>query len=107
MALNGVTAVYRSTVLELYLVEPVEGLIVDVEPEHEQCPDHALYVNVSLAQGAPVQLHFLVSGANHTFSEMHEMLHGSPQVFLISNTIQGTAFHLFTHTLEGQKYVDI
>lgn len=107
VALNRVTAVDRSTVLELCLVEPVEGLIVDVEPEHEQCPVHALYVNVSLAQGSPVQLHFLVSGANHTFSEMHEMLHGSPQVFFISNTIRGTAFHLFTHALEGQKYVGI
>ncbi|RXN17626.1 polycystic kidney disease 1-like 2 [Labeo rohita] len=89
VALNGVTAVDRSTVMELCLVEPVEGLTVDVEPEHEQCPVHALYVNVSLAQGAPVQLHFLVSGPNHTFSEMHEMLHGSPQVFVISNTIKG------------------
>ncbi|XP_073691874.1 polycystin-1-like protein 2 [Garra rufa] len=89
VALNGVTAVDRSTILELCLLEPVEGLTVDVEPEHEQCPPHALYVNVSLAQGAPMQLHFLVSGANHTFSEKHEMLQGSPQVFLISNTIQG------------------
>ncbi|XP_026071624.1 polycystic kidney disease protein 1-like 2 [Carassius auratus] len=89
VALNGVTAVDRSTVLELCLVESVEGLIVDIEFEHEQCPVHALYVNVSLARGAPVQLHFLVSGANYTFSEMHEMLHGSPQVFVISNTIQG------------------
>uniref|UniRef100_A0A8C1S7V7 Polycystic kidney disease 1 like 2a n=1 Tax=Cyprinus carpio TaxID=7962 RepID=A0A8C1S7V7_CYPCA len=89
VALNGVTAVDRSTVLQLCLVEPVEGLIVDIEFEHEQCPVHALYVNVSLARGAPVQLHFLVSGANHTFSEMHEMLHGNPQVFVISNTIQG------------------
>lgn len=87
-------------------MEPVEGLTVDVEPEHEQCPVHALYVNVSLAQGAPVQLHFLVSGPNHTFSEMHEMLHGSPQVFVISNTIKGTAVYLFRHTLVGQKYVD-
>ncbi|XP_016102995.1 polycystic kidney disease protein 1-like 2 [Sinocyclocheilus grahami] len=80
VALNGVTAVDRSAVLELCLVEPVEGLIADMEFEHEQCPVHALYVNVSLARGAPVQLHFLVSGANHTFSEMHEMLHGSPQI---------------------------
>lgn len=107
MALNGVTAVDRSTVLQLCLVEPVEGLIVDIEFEHEQCPVHALYVNVSLARGAPVQLHFLVSGANHTFSEMHEMLHGNPQVFVISNTIQGTAFYLFTHALEGQKQVNV
>lgn len=89
MALNAVTAIDGSTVLELCLVEPVEGLITDVELEHEQCPVHALSVNVTLARGAPVQLHFLVSGANHTFSEMHEMLHGGPQVFLISNTIQG------------------
>ncbi|XP_067257323.1 polycystin-1-like protein 2 [Chanodichthys erythropterus] len=89
VALNAVTAVDGSTVLELCLVEPVDGLIADVELEHEQCPVHALSVNVTLALGAPVQLHFLVSGANHTFSEMHEMLHGGPQVFLISNTIQG------------------
>ncbi|XP_067314223.1 polycystin-1-like protein 2 isoform X2 [Pseudorasbora parva] len=89
VALNGVTAIDGSTVLELCLVEPVEGLIADVELEHEQCPVRALSVNVTLDQGAPVQLHFLVSGANHTFSEMHEMLHGGPQVFHISNTIQG------------------
>ncbi|XP_051994643.1 polycystic kidney disease protein 1-like 2 [Xyrauchen texanus] len=89
VALNGVTTIDQSTSLELCFLEPVEGLTVEVEPVHELCPVQALYVNVSLARGAPVQLHFFISGVNHTFSEMHEMLH-SPQIFLISNTIQGT-----------------
>ncbi|XDV17446.1 hypothetical protein PO909_023300 [Leuciscus waleckii] len=90
VALNGVTPKDVSTVLDLCLVEPVEGLVVDVELEHEQCPVRVLQVNVTLARGAPVQLHFMLSGANYTFSEMHEMLHGGPQLFHVSNTIQGT-----------------
>ncbi|XP_077057765.1 polycystin-1-like protein 2 [Siphateles boraxobius] len=89
VALNGVTPKHVSTDLDLCLLEPVEGLIADVEREHEQCPVRVLHVNVTLARGAPVQLQFMLSGANHTFSEMQEMLHGGPQLFHISNTIQG------------------
>lgn len=91
VAVNGVTPKDVSTVLDLCLLEPVEGLIADVELEHEQCPVRVLQVNVTLARGAPVQLHFMLSGANHTFSEMHEMLHGGPQLFHVSNTIQGAS----------------
>ncbi|XP_073715516.1 polycystin-1-like protein 2 [Misgurnus anguillicaudatus] len=90
VALNNVTSTNQSTNLKLCLFEPVEDLRVVMDPEHDQCPAHALHVNVSLTRGPPVLLHFLVSTTNHTFSERHEMQYRGSEVFRISNTIQGT-----------------
>ncbi|XP_056621432.1 polycystic kidney disease protein 1-like 2 [Triplophysa dalaica] len=88
-ALNEVTRTDRSTSLNVCLMEPLEDLWAEVEFKQEKCPAYDLHVNVSLARGAPVLLHFLLSGTNHTFSEKHEMESGGPQTFRISNTVPG------------------
>ncbi|MCI4383146.1 hypothetical protein PGIGA_G00023010 [Pangasianodon gigas] len=89
LASNGVTAPEVSASLELCLMEPVEGLQASVAPEQDLCSDSALYVNVSLDHGAPVEVLFLVSGDNDSFSETHQMLNGSLQMFRISSKIEG------------------
>lgn len=94
VALNNITATDRSTNLNVCLTEPVEDLRAEVEFRHEQCPAHDLHVNVSVARGAPLLLHVLVSGSNHTFSEKLEMQHGGPQTFSIANTVPGAATRL-------------
>ncbi|XP_060740105.1 polycystin-1-like protein 2 [Tachysurus vachellii] len=81
LASNGVTAPDVSVPLELCLVEPVDGLKASVAPEQDLCSDSALYVNVSLDHGAPVELLFLVTADNDSFSEIHRMLNGSLQMF--------------------------
>ncbi|XP_076879791.1 polycystin-1-like protein 2 isoform X2 [Brachyhypopomus gauderio] len=90
LASNGVTDRDVSTTLELCLVAPVEGLLASVAPEQVSCWESVLYVNVSLAQGAPVELVFFLSAANDSFSETHQMLNGSAQIFNISSKIKGT-----------------
>ncbi|XP_017212723.2 polycystin-1-like protein 2 isoform X1 [Danio rerio] len=89
VALNEVTAAGQSSALELCLLEQLEGLTaeVDLGPGLEQCPVRVLNISVSLSRGAPARLQFLLSGDNQSFSETHQMMHGGPQVFLISNTI--------------------
>ncbi|MCJ8737360.1 hypothetical protein PDJAM_G00023180 [Pangasius djambal] len=89
LASNGVTAPEVSATLELCLVEPVDGLQASVAPEQDLCSDSALYVNVSLDHGAPVEVLFLVSGDNDSFSETHQMLNGSLQMFRISSKVEG------------------
>lgn len=71
-------------------MEPVEGLLASIAPEQDFCSESTLYVNVSLGHGAPVELLFTTSQANYSFSETHQMLNGSLQVFKISNITQGT-----------------
>lgn len=93
-ALNEVTRTDRSTSLNVCLMEPLEDLWAEVEFKQEKCPAYDLHVNVSLARGAPVLLHFLLSGTNHTFSEKHEMESEGPQTFRISNTVPGAANRL-------------
>lgn len=78
-----------SATLELCLVEPVDGLQVFLAPEQDTCSDPALYVNVSLDHGAPVDVLFLVSADNNSFSEDHQMLNGSLQMFRVSSKIEG------------------
>lgn len=75
------------------MVETVEGLQASVAPELDLCSDPALYVNVSLDHGAPVEVVFLVSGDNDSFSETHQMLNGSLQMFRISSKVKG-AVHI-------------
>ncbi|XP_053369297.1 polycystic kidney disease protein 1-like 2 [Clarias gariepinus] len=89
LASNRVTAPDVSTPLELCLVEPVDGLQASVAPEQDLCSDSALYVNVSLDRGAPVEVLFLVSGDNDSFSETHNMLNGSVQMFRVFSKIEG------------------
>lgn len=89
LASNDVTAPEVSASLELCLVDPVDGLQAFVEAEQDLCSDSALYVNVSLDHGAPVELLFLVSGDNDSFSETHQMLNGTLQLFKISSKIEG------------------
>ncbi|KAI5608598.1 polycystic kidney disease protein 1-like 2, partial [Silurus asotus] len=89
LASNAVTAPDVSATLELCLVEPVDGLHVFVAPEQDLCSDSAIYVNVSLDYGAPVELLFLVSGDNNSFSETNQMLNGSLQMFRVSSKFEG------------------
>lgn len=70
-------------------MEPVDGLQAFVAAEQDLCSDAALYVNVSLDHGAPVELLILVSGDNDSFSETHQMLNGTLQMFRISSKIEG------------------
>lgn len=79
-----------SATLELCLVEPVAGLQASVAPEQDLCSDSALYVNVSLDHGTPVEVLFLVSGDNSSFSETHHMRNGSLQMFRVSSKIEGS-----------------
>ncbi|KAF5905100.1 polycystic kidney disease protein 1-like 2 [Clarias magur] len=88
LASNKVTAPDVSSPLELCLVEPVDGLQASVAPEQDLCSDSALYVNVSLDRGAPVEVLFLVSGDNDSFSETQHMLNGSVQMFRVSSKIE-------------------
>ncbi|KAK3562182.1 hypothetical protein QTP86_030184, partial [Hemibagrus guttatus] len=102
LASNGVTAPDVSVPLELCLMEPVNGLQASVAPEQDLCSDSAVYVNVSLDHGAPVEVLFLVSGDNNNFSETHHMLNGSLQTFRVSSKTGGSmqvnvkAWNLFT-----------
>lgn len=89
LASNEVTAPDVSATLELCLVEPVDGLQASVAPEQDTCSDSALYVNVSLDHGAPVEVLFLVSGNNTSYSETHQMLNGSLQMFRVPSKIEG------------------
>lgn len=89
VALNEVTPTNQSSSLNVCFIEPVEDLRAEVELRREQCPAHDLHVNVSMARGAPVLLHFLVSGTNRNFSEKYDMKHGGPQTFRISNAVPG------------------
>ncbi|KAK3533669.1 hypothetical protein QTP70_024018, partial [Hemibagrus guttatus] len=90
LASNGVTAPDVSVPLELCLMEPVNGLQASVAPEQDLCSDSAVYVNVSLDHGAPVEVLFLVSGDNNNFSETHHMLNGSLQTFRVSSKTGGS-----------------
>lgn len=92
LASNGVTAPDVSVPLELCLMEPVNGLQASVAPEQDLCSDSALYVNVSLDHGAPVEVLFLVSGDNDSFSETHRMINGSLQTFRVSSKIEGAGY---------------
>lgn len=67
----------------------MDGLQVFLAPEQDICSDSALYVNVSLDHGAPVDVLFLVSGDNNSFSEDQQMLNGSLQMFRVSSKIEG------------------
>lgn len=89
LASNGVTAPDVSTTLELCVMEPVDGLQVSVASKQDLCSDSALYFNVSLEHGAPVDVLFLVSGDNDSFSETHHMFNGSLQMFRVSSKIEG------------------
>ncbi|XP_072516546.1 polycystin-1-like protein 2 [Salminus brasiliensis] len=90
LASNRVATVDVSAALELCVVEPVEGLSASIAPVQDFCSGSYLYVNVSVGNGAPLELLFMVTGANDSFSETHQMLNGSLQVFHISSTLKGT-----------------
>uniref|UniRef100_A0A4W4GFP4 Polycystic kidney disease 1 like 2a n=1 Tax=Electrophorus electricus TaxID=8005 RepID=A0A4W4GFP4_ELEEL len=94
LASNEVTDTDVSTALELCLVEPVEGLVVSVAPEQESCLDSVVYVNVSLARGAPVELLVLLSAANDSFSETHRMRNDSLQISTLRVVVK--AWNLFS-----------
>lgn len=74
------------------MMEPVDGLQAFVAPEQDLCSDSALYINVSLDHGAPVEVLFLVSGDNDSFSETHQMLNGNLQMFRISSKTEGAVY---------------
>ncbi|KAL4613536.1 polycystic kidney disease protein 1-like 2 [Arapaima gigas] len=89
LASNDVTATAVSRTLQLCLLEPVGGLWASVEPGGRPCLNPELRVSVSLSRGAPVQLHFLVSGNEKSFSDTKEMRSGSLQVFSIRAPFEG------------------
>ncbi|XP_058257289.1 polycystin-1-like protein 2 [Hemibagrus wyckioides] len=104
LASNEVTAPDVSVPLELCLMEPVNGLQASVAPEQGLCSDSALYVNVSLDHGAPVEVLFLVSGDNDSFSETHRMLNGSLQTFRVSSKIEGAGYFIYLFFLLGKQF---
>ncbi|XP_036400112.1 polycystic kidney disease protein 1-like 2 [Megalops cyprinoides] len=100
LASNGVTAADISMTLLACFLEPVGGLQASLVSEEASCPGSnlSISVSISLAHGAPVKLHFLVSGTNASLSatkemslsETREMTNGSLQEFSIMTGVQGT-----------------
>uniref|UniRef100_A0AAV2LQ61 Polycystic kidney disease 1 like 2a n=1 Tax=Knipowitschia caucasica TaxID=637954 RepID=A0AAV2LQ61_KNICA len=89
-ASNKITATPESTKLELCLLQPIKGLQASVEAEEGLCPDSSdLIINVSLEQGAPVQLQFTLTGVEDSISETRDMLNGSTQTFVFSSPVEG------------------
>ncbi|KAJ8417700.1 hypothetical protein AAFF_G00225430 [Aldrovandia affinis] len=85
LASNGVSAVDISTMMLTCFLEPVGGLEVSVtSSEDELCAGSDLRVNVSLAHGAPVQLHFRIFDGNSSVVETMEAMNGSLQDFSIA-----------------------
>ncbi|XP_028329737.1 polycystic kidney disease protein 1-like 2 [Gouania willdenowi] len=90
-ATNAVTVHTVSIVMQLCLLEAVEGLQATAVSEDGVCPDSSdLIINVSLEHGAPAKLRFTFTGTTDTWSESRDILNNSLQPYTFSNPIQGS-----------------
>ncbi|MBN3306288.1 PK1L2 protein, partial [Amia calva] len=90
LASNAVSASEVSMALDVLFVEPILGLQASVVSEGALSMGSDIQVSVSVSHGAPLQLHFKITGANESFSETRQMDVSKLQVFNLPVRFQGT-----------------
>ncbi|XP_078524933.1 polycystin-1-like protein 2 [Lissotriton helveticus] len=103
IATSNTTASETSKNITVHLVEPVTGLQASLNSSTVESGTDLL-INVSIEQGAPIELKFEITGINGTFHHSKDGRKGQPQIYHIPVASEGT---FLVRVLAGNAFSNI